>query len=123
MKTSLLLVGFLVCVVSAYADMLGINVELTRTNQGPALQTLVSIQAGYLTNYNRVNVSVKAAAEDLRSLRFDFDGKFAVIHSAYSVPVEDLMPILEAMSTNQIGLFYIQIGQGPPSGMDIWNHK
>ena len=123
MKTTFLLVGFLACLSSAYADMLGINVELTRTNQGPTWQTLVSIQAGYLTNYNRVNVSVKAAAEDLRSLRFDLDGKFAVIHSAYSVPVEDLMPILEAMSTNQIGLFYIQIGQGPPSGMDIWKHK
>jgi hypothetical protein len=122
MKT-FLLVGFLACLSSAYADMLGINVELTRTNQGPTWQTLVSIQAGYLTNYNRVNVSVKAAADDLRNLRFDFDGKFAVIHSADSVPVEDLMPIFEAMSTNQIGLFYIQIGQGPPTGMDIWKHK
>ena len=123
MKTILLIFGFITFMSSAYADMLGINVELTRTNQGPTWQTLVSIQAGYLTNYNRVNVTVKAAADDLRNLRFDFDGKFAVIHSKDTIPVADLVPIFEAMSTNDIALFYMQIGSGPPSGMDIWNHK
>ena len=58
MKTILLIFGFITFMSSAYADMLGINVELTRTNQGPTWQTLVSIQAGYLSNYNRVNVTV-----------------------------------------------------------------
>ena len=123
MKTTFLLVGFLTCLSSAYADELGINVELIRTNQGPAWQTLVSIQAGYLTNYDRVNVSVKAAADDLRNLRFNFDGKFAVIHSKDDIPVADLIPIFEAMSTNDIALFYMQIGSSPPTGMDIWNRK
>ena len=120
MKKILLLIAILIGVSSAYADELGINIELSRNKLE---QTLVSIRAGYLTNYNRDNVTVKVAAQVLRDLKFDFDGKFAVIHSQFNVPVEDLVPILQAMSTNNIALFYIQIGAGPPNGMDIWNQK
>jgi hypothetical protein len=50
MKTNFLLVGILDCMSSAYADMLGINIELSRAKAGPAWQTLVSIHAGNLTN-------------------------------------------------------------------------
>ena len=100
--------------------MLGIKIELSRDKQG---QTLVSIRAGYLTNYNRDNVPVKAAAKVLRDLKFDKDAKFAVIHSKEIIPAADLIPIYEAMSANHIEPFYIQIGAAPPTGMDIWNHK
>jgi len=120
MKTIILLIGFLASVSSAYADMLGINIELSRGKQG---QALVSIRAGCLTDYNRDDVTVKAAAKVLHDLKFDKDGKFAVIHSKDTIPVADLMPIFEAMSANHIEPFYIQIGAGPPTGMDIWNHK
>lgn len=120
MKTIILLIGFLAGLSPAYADMLGINIEYS---YGKQKQALVSIRAGYLTNYNRDNIPVKDAAKVLRDIRFDMDGKFAVIHSTGVVSVADLTPIFEAMSANNISLWYLQIGLGPPNGMDIWNHK
>lgn len=120
MKIIVLLIGFLVSLSSAYADMLGINIELSSDKHH---QTLVSIRAGYFTKYNRDNITVETAAKVLHDLKFDMDGKIAVIHSKSIIPVSDLVPIFEAMSANHIELFYIQIGTGPPTGMDTWNHK
>jgi hypothetical protein len=64
---------------------------------------------------------VESAAKVLSNLQFDFDGKFAVIHANDTVPVEDLIPILDAMRKNDIVLWCIQIGGNPPTGMNIWN--
>jgi hypothetical protein len=123
MNTTFLFIGFLACLSSAYADMLGINIELSRAKQGQTTLTQVSIQAGSLAKYDRINVSVKAAADDLRNFRFDKDGKFAVIHAKEAIPLADLISIFDAMAMNHIELLYIQIGSGPPPGMDIWKHK
>ena len=78
MKRIIILIGFLVSLSLARADMLGINIELSRHKQG---QTLVSLRAGYLAGYNSDNITVKAAAKVLHDLKFDKDGKFAVIRS------------------------------------------
>jgi hypothetical protein len=123
MKTTFLFIGFLACLSSAYADMLGIDIELSRAKQGQVGVTLVSIQTGSLAKYDRINISVKAAADDLRNLRFDKDGKFAVIHAKEGIPLADLISIFDAMATNHIEPLYIQIGSEPPPGMDIWKHK
>jgi hypothetical protein len=123
MKTIILFISLLVSSSLAYADELGINIELSRVKQGQTWQTLVSIRAGYLTSYNRDNIPVETAAKVIRTLKFDEDSKFAVIHSNDAIPVTDLIPIFEAMRANDIATDYIQIGKSPPSGMDIWNHK
>jgi len=120
MKTFIMLIGCLASLTSAHASMLGINIELSRDKEG---KTVVSIHAGALTENNRDSVTVQAAAKVLHDLKFNKDAKFAVIHSKVIIPMEDLMPIFEAMIANDIGLGCIQIGTGPPSGMDIWNHK
>jgi hypothetical protein len=123
MKTIFLLIGFLACVSSTYADMLGINIEFSCAKHGQTSETLVSIRAGPLISYNRDNVTVAAAAKVLRDLKFNMDAKFAVIYSKGPISMTDLMPIFEAMSANNIEPAYVQIGSNPPTGMDIWNHK
>jgi hypothetical protein len=118
MKTFIAFAALLASLSPCFGDMLGINVEFSRSKEN---QTLVSIRTGSLTKYNRENVSILDAATALRTLRFEKDGKFAVIHSKEPIPPADLMLILEAMSANHIEISYIQIGQASPTGMDIWN--
>lgn len=118
MKTFLLLMSLLAWLPSARADMLGINLELSRDKSET---TRVTIRAGALTQYNRDHATVTDAAAVLRGLKFAKDGKFAVVHSTGPIPPADLIPLLEAMSANHIAIYYMQLGAKAPTGMDIWN--
>jgi hypothetical protein len=116
MKTIILLIGFLTCLSSAYADMRGITLELSRTTHG---ETVVSMTST-VKEEDQVNMSPRDAATVLRNAKHLKDAIFVIMHSEDAIPVTDLLPLFAAMSDNDIGISYMQIGRNPTGSTPGW---